>query len=180
MSVLTTVRQRALNQLFGNGFGAFAAATATGWLVDQLRKAFDDSGERLDTARLRPGESYIVTTRPPLGRRERSLVDARKKIDSRIKRATVASPRAVKAARSYNAAMKKAERAREGSRRKARRVRRVDRLGSALDQRLEPSPKTRQLMEKRAEIDAEIIELETAARRSATKVRRPSAPRTFR
>ena len=174
------LRHRVLTQVFGNGFGGYFAATTTGWLIDQFRGAFDDSGTQLVNTRLRPGESYIITTRPPMSRRERRMVDKRDALDRKIEAASVPTRSTIRLAKRYNRTTRRAERARVGGRRRARLVTRSEVLGRKLDRRLEPSKKTAQQIRARNTLNVAIEARADQARRSAKGVRRPSKPRMFR
>jgi hypothetical protein len=63
------LRELGLVRVFGRGPAALVAGSAVNWLIDQARESRQP--ERLDTARLVPGETYLVTTRPGMNRAER-------------------------------------------------------------------------------------------------------------
>ena len=71
------LRQRAMSMLFGGGVGGAVAAQLVSRVGAQLNDALHRDAEVLDTSRLAVGETYLVTTRPPMNRAERRLTAQR-------------------------------------------------------------------------------------------------------
>ena len=166
------LRDRVIGVLFGNRVDGIAAAAAVVWALDQLEDT--KRGRVLDVARLTPGETYTVATRPPPGRKERKLEVRANKLSRQIARVEV-SPRKVRSAeRDVSAAMKKLDRAGEGTRVKSKRQRTVAKAEKRLTELTTWSSREARL---RAELDrhtAEIERLRAAALASArSRTRRP-------
>lgn len=172
------LRQQLLNRVFGQGAGGFLAATAAGWLVDQYRD--NRAPERLDTARLEPGETYLVTTRPAFSRAERKLARRRTATQHQLAKITRPTRRQRRTARRLAATQKKVERQPPGSSRRARNERMAAELGARFDALTAPSPKQRRAEQQLATLDARLVELRAEAlARAAKGRRRPPRTRTF-
>jgi hypothetical protein len=170
-------RQRMLTGLFGGGAGAMVLASLSSWLVDRLKGASQPNFETLDVARLKPGERYVVTTRPPMSKAERKVVAQRDALQSKLDASTAPSRSTQKVARKIARAQKVAER-RPESRRGRRAARRVDRSMPKLDAGLALSPRQRAMAEQLAVLDTKAAEFSRAAYASAADQRR-AMTRTF-
>lgn len=171
--MLRRLRHQLLDRVFGNGAAGFIAASVVGWLIDQVRASNDP--ERLDTTKLVPGETYLVTTRPPMSKAE--AADARRLAAANAKLAKVTRPgrRTRRTARGLARSQKIVAKARVGSKRHVRNERKVEVLGEQFDALTSPSAKQLQLERQVAELSAKLA----AHRRTAlAKTPRKRAPRT--
>lgn len=166
-------RRVVLEKVFGSGTSGLIAATAVGWMVDRVQEARRNEPERLDTARLVPGETYLVTTRPPMSRAEAKVVAAHEALTKkqraldRPNRATVST--AKKLARAQRAADKRTV----GSRRQRRAARRADQLGTRFDAMTAPTPQQLRLSATIADLERQRVAYRTEALRSTKPRRRP-------
>lgn len=174
--MLRRLRQLALDRAFGKGAGGFLAASAIGWLIDQVRSA--DEPERLDTARLVPGETYLVTTRPPMTRSERRDAKRLAAATAKLEKERTPSRRTRRTAAGLAKAQRRAGAAAEGSRRKVRNERKVEVLGAEFDRLTTPSREQRKL-------EASVVALSSRMERhradalAASGKRRSPRTRTF-
>lgn len=172
------LRDRVIGAVFGNRVDGIAAAAAIVWALDQLEDT--RRGQLLDVARLSPGETYTVATRPPPARKERKLEDSANTLSRQIARLEP-SPRKVRSAkRDLSAALKKLDRAGEGTRCRSNRERTVAKAEKRLTALTTSSGREARL---RAELDrhtAEIERLRAAALASARSRRRRPLRREFR
>lgn len=174
--MIRNLRQQALDRAFGRGAGGFVAATAIGWFIDQVRSS--NQPERLDTARLVPGETYLVTTRPAMNRKERR--DSKKLRRRTAKLDQVRRPgRATRrTARKLGAAQRKVGKAKPGTRRAARRERRAAELGTRFDTLTAPSREQRKLEAEVARLSGRLEEHRRRALAASASKRKPRT-RTF-
>ena len=142
-TVLKRVRQQALDRAFGQGIGGFAAASALGWLIDQLREG--KQPERLDTARLVPGETYLVTTRPAMSRAERRDLDRRRKAGAKLEKVSRPKRRARKATKKRDVAAKRAAKASPGSAKQAKYQTCADEMDRIVTRLTAPTPQQAKL-----------------------------------
>jgi hypothetical protein len=179
VAFLRPIRQQVLDRIFGQGTTGFLAATAAGWLIDQVREA--GKPELLDTSRLRPGETYLVTTRPPMKRSERTMRRRRDAAAAQLDRLGRPNRKVLRTARKLSTAQRRAERRPVGSSSQARAERMAAELGTRFDRLTEPTPKQRKLETQVAELDAALAAYRGAAvakARSGRARRRPTT-RTF-
>lgn len=174
--MLQRLRQTALDRAFGKGAGGFLAATVIGWFIDQVRAS--KQPERLDTARLVPGETYIVTTRPGMGRVERR--DARRLAGAQQKLRKVQRPgrRTRATAAKLSRAQRRASAAPVGSRRKVRNERKVEVLSVRFDRLTTPSREQQKLEADIARFSGRMEQHRAAALAKAPKRPRPNT-KTF-
>lgn len=168
--MLRRLRQTALDRAFGKGAGGFLAATAIGWFIDQVRAS--KQPERLDTARLVPGETYLVTTRPGMGRSERR--DAKRLSDAqhKLRKAQRPNRRTRSTATKLAKAQRRAAGASVGSRRKVRNERKVEVLSVRFDRLTTPSREQRKL-----EADVARLSGRMQQHRSAALAKAPKRPK---
>ena len=167
-----------LVRVFGKGPAGFVAASAIGWLTDQIRES--KQPERLDTARLVPGETYLVTTRPGMNRAERR--DAKKLRATQRRLAKVAAPSrtARRTAVELAAAQRRVAKAKPGTKRLVRNERKVEVYGARFDRLVAPTPKQQRLEQQVAALSVRMDEHRTRAIAKATGgKRRPPRTRTF-
>jgi len=169
------VRQRLLSTVFGGGIGGAAAASGATWIIDQAREALRHEPERLDVARLQVGETYLVTTRPPMGRAERRVDAKVRRLEAALAEAARPSRRTRRVALRLAAAQRTEERARSGSRRQRRAAARAERLGPRFDRLTRPTARQERQQAELAAARAELAsrrEAALAAARGTTR-RRP-------
>lgn len=178
-TVLKRVRQQALDRAFGQGLGGFVAASALGWLIDQFREG--KQPERLDTARLVPGETYLVTTRPAMSRAERRDVARRQKAAAKLEKASRPPRKAVKAARKRDVATKRAAKAKAGSPKQAKYQACADQLDEVVTRLVAPTPQQRKLQATVDDLDRRLVAHRTdALARTASSRKRTPRTTTFR
>lgn len=175
--MLRRLRQVALDRAFGKGAGGFLAASVVGWLIDQIRSA--DQPERLDTARLVPGETYVVTTRPAMTRTERRDAKRLAASTAKLHKATTPGRSTRSTAAKLARAQRKAAKASAGSRRAVRNERKVEVLGARFDRLTTPTPQQRKLEVQVAELSVRMDEHRRAALATTAKRRRRPRTRTF-
>ena len=172
------LRDRVIGVLFGNRVDGIAAAAAVVWALDQLEDT--KRGQVLDVARLTPGETYTVATRPPPGRKERKLEGRANALSRQIARVEV-SPRKVRSAqRDVSAAIARLERAGEGTRAGSKRLRAVTKAEARLVALTAWSGKETKLRTELARHTEELERLRAAALASARSRRRRPLRREFR
>ncbi len=125
--MLALLRLKVLQRVFGEGIGAAVAGAILSSALERFNETMN-GGERLDTTRLRPGESYTVSVRPPYSHKERKLRRARAKVAAQHAKATAPSRRARRVARKYAAAQRRVDRTAAGSPRWERRARKANAL----------------------------------------------------
>lgn len=179
MSVTATrLRTIALDKVFGGGLAGFAASAAIGWGVDQLRKANDPV--TLEVSNLRPGERYIVTTRPPMKRAERKLDAKRRAAQRRLDAATAPSAKVRRTAKALARQQRLAAKRAEGTARQAKAAAKAERLGERFDRLTRPTRRTVAL-QRRLDAYEAVLSVERAKALAPTqrKRRRPRT-RTYR
>ncbi|HBX77564.1 MAG TPA: hypothetical protein DEG43_07955 [Acidimicrobiaceae bacterium] len=178
--MLTRLRQQFLLKIFGPGAGSFLAASAVGWLIDNAKKAFGENPETLDVSRLKPGESYLVTTRPPMSKAERKLQLSRDKLDQAIARQTRPNASTRKVATQLSKTQRKLSKAKPGSSRAQKYQARSDALGDKFDALTAPNIRVRSMQSARAELDLKLAEARVRSLASAKKPPRATTTKRFR
>lgn len=173
--MLRRFRQQLLDRAFGKGAGGFVAASAIGWLIDQVRAG--KQPERLDTARLVPGETYLVTTRPAMNRRERRDAKRLRATTERLEKARRPDRSTRRTARKLGRAQRKVTKAKGGSRKFVRNERKVEVLGARFDRLTAPTPEQRKLEVRVAELSGRMEEHRRAALAANTSKRKPRTKR---
>lgn len=156
------VRQRLLATVFGGGVAGAVASSGATWIWEQAREALGGEPERLDVARLAPGETYLVTTRPPMGRAERRLDARARSLQAALAEAERPSRRTRRVALRLAKAQRTESRARTGSRRQRRATARAERLGPRFDRLTAPTPR-----QERQRVELERTRAELARHREA-------------
>jgi len=177
--VANLLRQRTLAKLFGDGLTGAAAAAAFGWFIDQARDAARKDPERLDVSQLRPGETYLVTTRPAMNRAERRLDQQASKLSARVERDARPSRAARRTARRLAKGQRRLDSATPGSRRAAKRQVRVDVLGSRVNRQVALTQRQRRRADQSDDISRQRAELRDRSIESARKKARPPRSRRF-
>lgn len=167
------LQQRALSRIFGDGFPSLVAASALGWVVDQLRDSRQRS-EVLETARLIPGETYTVRTRPPMSRAERRTAERLEKSQQALARLEVPSAKQRRIALKLRRAQRRADRRPDDG----GRVLAARRVGARFDKLMAPSPRHQRLIDEVASLGRELDEQRDAAI-AAKGRRRPSRSRRY-
>lgn len=121
------LRLKVLQRVFGEGIGAAVAGAILSSAIERFNETVNGS-ERYDSSRLRPGETYTVSVRPPYSQKERKLRRARAKVATQHAKATAPSRRARRVARKYAVAQRRVDRAPAGSPRWERRARKANAL----------------------------------------------------
>ncbi|NLA34060.1 MAG: hypothetical protein GX868_00030 [Actinobacteria bacterium] len=172
------LRAVALDKAFGGGLAGFAASAAIGWGVDQLRKANDPIS--LEVSSLRPGEQYIVSTRPPMARAERTLDAKRRAAQRKLDNATAPSAKVRKTAKKLARQQRLAAKRAAGSAGQLKAEAKAERLGQRFDRLTAPTRRTVRLQRQIAAYDA-VLSVERAKALAPTqrKRRRPRT-RTYR
>ena len=172
------LRAIALDKAFGGGVAGFAASAAIGWAVDQLRSANDPV--TLEVSSLRPGEQYVVSTRPPMRRAERKLDTKRRATKRKLDAATAPTGRVRRTAKKLARAQRLAAKRTEGTAKQLSAERRAERLGRRFDRLTAPTRRTVRLQR---QLDAyeTVLSAERARALAPTqrKRRRPRS-RTYR
>ena len=122
------LRELGLVRVFGRGPAALVAGSAVNWLIDQARESRQP--ERLDTARLVPGETYLVTTRPGMNRAERRDSKKLRASSAKLTKQRTPNRKARTTASKLATAQKKVAKATPGSKRAVRNERKVEVLGT--------------------------------------------------
>lgn len=174
------LRQRAMSMLFGGGVGGAVAAQLVSRVGAQLNDALHRDAEVLDASRLAVGETYLVTTRPPMNRAERRLTAHREALAAKLGDGSGHSRRTVTAARRLAASQRRVERRSPTSRRGRRAAARADKYGARFDKATARSPKDQARVAQLAEIDAKLATLRADAIASARRTTRPTRSTTFR
>lgn len=180
--MLKRLRLLVLDRVFGQGMSGFLAASAVGWLVDQIRAV--DEPERLDTARLQPGETYLVTTRPAMSRAERRDVKRRAKVGAALQKESTPSRKLRRSAKQLDARQQKLATAKPGSKRRRALEVEVAELSARVAKLSAPSARqtmleaTAKVLDQRLDRhrDAAIA----AARKKSGAAKRAPRTRTFR
>jgi hypothetical protein len=94
----SVVRNRLLGRVFGGGIDGMVALAVVDALMERVRASRND-GDVLIRARLEPGGTYLVTTRPAPDRKERRLLSARAAAEAKLTRAERPTRRRGRAAR---------------------------------------------------------------------------------
>ena len=179
MSLATTrLRTAALDKVFGGGVGGFVAATALSWGIEQLKKRNDPV--TLEVSSLRPGEQYVVTTRPAMQRPERKLTKKRDAASRKLDALTAPSRSTIRTAKKLAKAQRQTARRSEGTPRFERSERRVERYGTKFDAKTVPSRKVAALQRKVDAYDVVLAEQRAAALARTAKSRRRPRKRTYR
>lgn len=150
------LRQRALNKVFGEGLAGFAAASATGWIVDQVRSARSPEPEVIDTSKLEVGQRYVVTARPPLSPAERALTTERDKLQARIDRMTRPTRSTRKVARRLAKTQRRLASSSPGTPKHLRLSSCESTLGSKFDRLSRPNPKAQRLQTQLASVQSRL------------------------
>lgn len=138
------LRLKVLQRVFGEGIGAAVA----GAILSSALERFNDmvnGAERYDSTRLRPGETYTVSVRPPYSHRERKLRRARAKVAAQYAKATAPGRRARRVARKYATAQRRVDRTAPGSARWERRAGKANALVDRYEALTPLSKKARRL-----------------------------------
>src|SRR6059058_351960 len=104
-----------MTRLYGDGVAGWAASIVDARSLAALRSSTRKEPELLDVSRLRPGESYMVTTRPAPNRKERRLAAASAKVHARLHKAERPSRKLRKAERRLRLAERRLAKTRDGS-----------------------------------------------------------------
>ena len=179
MPLLKKFRQIALTRAFGTGAGAMVASAVTGWFIDQVRESLGSEPERLDTTQLQPGESYLVTTRPAMSRKEAKLASRQAAAKAQLAKVTRTTASARRTALKLNNAQRKAARAKAGSARQLRHERDALLLGARFDRLTAATTKQRRLEATIASLDTQLEGYRRAAL-AETPRKRPSRTKVFR
>lgn len=166
-------RRVVLEKVFGAGTSGLIAASAVGWMVDRVQEARRNEPERLDTARLAPGETYLVTTRPAMSRAEAKVVAAHDALTKKQRALERPNRKTVTTAKRLARAQRTVDKTPDGSRRHRRAVRRADQLGTTFDAMTVPTPQQLKLAATIAELERQRVAFRTEALRSAKPRRRP-------
>jgi hypothetical protein len=169
------LRQRIIARIYGDGFGAFVAATATDRALTHLRHAVHKPPETLDVSKLIPGETYVVTTRPAPRRKERKLEREALEARARFDQASRPSRSTVRLERRLARVARRVESSAPGSRRQARAAAELMKGERQLEARLRPSSKTVRLGAAAAVAEARLAREQ--ARMAAKARKRARAPR---
>ena len=121
------LRLKVLQRVFGEGIGAAMAGAVLSSALERFHEAMN-GGEQLDATRLRPGETYTVSVRPPYSHRERKLRKAKAKVVAAHAKETEPSRRARRVARKYASAQRRVDHAAPGTARWDRRARKANAL----------------------------------------------------
>lgn len=139
------LRLKVLQRIFGEGMGAAVAGAILSSALERFNETMNGEGERLDTTRLRAGETYTVSVRPPYTRQERKLRKARGKVAAAYAKETAPRRRARKVARRYEKAQRRVERATPGTPRWERRAAKANALVDRYEALTPTSKKARRL-----------------------------------
>lgn len=151
------LRLKVLQRIFGEGVSAAVAGAILSSALDRFNNAVAGD-ERLETTRLRPGESYTVTVRPPYSRRERKLRKARSKVAAAHAKKTAPGRRARRVARRYEKAQRRVDRATRGTARWERRAAKANGLVDRYEALTPPSKQARRLARELDVLDHAIAE----------------------
>jgi hypothetical protein len=166
--------------MYGQGIAGFIATAVAERALDELRASATRQPEMLDVSRLRPGETYTVTTRPAPSAKERKLLDASAKAHAKLDKAE----RPTRSQRAAERRLRKAERglrkAKTGSRRERQATAEVRRLAARLDRSRRPGRKARKLRNEVARVDAALASVSDAAMAKAQGRSRPPRTQRFR
>ena len=174
MSAIGPLRTKATERIFGTGVTGLIAGSLLGWFLDEALEALSKEGERLDLARLVPGETYLVSTRPPMTRKESKLTAKHAAASRELAKMTRPSGSTIRVARRLARAQRGAERADAGSNRRKKLEARADRLGVRYDAMTKPSAKQSALQ---AKVDAMATELEVHRAKAMATTPKRSRPR---
>lgn len=166
------LRRQFLSRLFGEDAGGLVATALVAAGIERVISGARRSADRIDRVELKPGERYVVSTRPPYTRRERKLLADRSKLQARVDAATAPGRRTRRLARKVESAQHRAER-RPG--RGDRRARRAAELTAEYERRTAPTPKTVALQQRLAGLDRQL-----SAERAKVKDGRGRRPSTSR
>jgi hypothetical protein len=157
-----------ISNLLGDGFGAEIAGRSSVYLVDEARKAVDRPPERVTGVRLRPGETYTVTARPPATREERKLAAAERRLRDRERHLDRPTRKQLRAARSLRSSQRRLDRRRPGTRRYERAAAAESAAGDRFDRVMRP---TRRQAAVRTELATTSARLESSRAASMDRVR---------
>ena len=174
MSALGPLRTKATERIFGTGVTGLIAGSLLGWFLDEAFEALGKEGERLDLARLVPGETYLVSTRPPMSRKESKLAARHAAASQELAKMTRPSGSTIRVARRLSRAQRKVERADAGSKRQAKQEAKAERLGARYDAMTKPSPKQSALQ---AKVDSMAAELEVHRSKAMATTPKRNRPR---
>jgi len=177
--VLKKIRQIALTRAFGTGASAMVASSVLGWFIDQVRESLGSEPERLDTAQLQPGETYLVTTRPAMSRQEAKASQRRQAAAAQLAKTTRPTRSTRRTAIKLSNAQRKATKAKLGSPRQLRHERDALLLGSRFDRLTAKSAKQHKLEAAIASLDTELEGYRRKALAQAPR-KRPSRTKVFR
>ena len=170
------LRELGLVRVFGRGPAALVAGSAVNWLIDQARESRQP--ERLDTARLVPGETYLVTTRPGMNRAERRDSKKLRASSAKLTKQRTPNRKARTTASKLATAQKKVAKATPGSKRAVRNERKVEVLGTRFERLTAPTRQQRKLEVQVAELSAR-LEAHRATALAKTAKRHHPRTKTF-
>jgi hypothetical protein len=168
-----------MTRFYGDGVAGWAATLVAARAVGALRSATRREPELLDVSSLRPGESYVVTTRPAPDRKERRLIEASAKAQSRLDRAEHPSRKLRKAERELRVAERRLARTRAGSRRERKATAVLLESARRVDALRVPSRKVRKRRAELASADGALSVRREKALAQAQKRVRPARRRQF-
>ena len=172
--------RRVLVRLYGDGLAGWAAAIVAERSIAALRASTQKEPELLDVSRLRPGETYLVTTRPAPRRKERQLAAASEKAHARLEKAERPSRKLRRTSRRLRIAKRRLARTRAGSRRERKATAVVLQLANHVDALEVPSKKVKRLRAEVASIDQALAGQQEKVMAKAQKGARPGRRRQFR
>jgi hypothetical protein len=168
--------RRAIRWVYGEGFAAFVAAAIADRAISEVRRSTRKEPEMLDVSRLRPGETYLVTTRPAPTRRERRLERRSERTHERLALAERPSRKLREAERELNRAQRRLDRSKAGSRKERKATAEVLQRSAVVSRLRTPSKKVVRLRLRATALDGALVarqEREIArARKSARPPRR--------
>lgn len=180
--MLQRLRLQVLNRVFGQGMSGFVAASLVGWLIDQIRAG--DDPERLDVARLQPGETYLVTTRPPMSRAERRDRKRRDKVAAALEKESAPSRKLRRTTRRLDTRQRKLTKAKPGSKRARELEAETAELAARVARLAAPTPRRTMLEAAATVLDQRLADHRdaaiAAARKKSGAARRSPRTRTFR
>ena len=171
--IMQPVVKKAVNKLYGDGAAGFVAAAVADRAIVALKASAKKEPELLDVSSLRPGETVTVTTRPPVGRKERKLVKRSKKAHARLDKAERASRKLKRAHRDRSRGRAGAGTTRSPSRSASGPPARPSRARIRVHALEVPSRKVRKFRADAASIDAALAKRREKVFAKASKRRRP-------
>jgi hypothetical protein len=169
-----------MTRLYGDGVAGWAASTVADRSMAALLASARKEPELLDVSRLRPGESYVVTTRPAPRRKERKLVAASAKAHARLEKAERPARKLRKTERRLRVAERRLARTRSGSRRERKGTAVVLELAKEVEALKVPSRKVNKLRSRVASVDGALALTRDKVMAKAQKGARPARRRLFR